>query len=208
MNVLDLFSGIGGFSLGLEMANEKLRSEVFETKAFCEINPYCREVLKKNFPNIPIYEDVKGLSENDFEDENKPEFIVAGIPRRDSRELFFETMRLIRELEPDFVLLENSYEFVLKLKEIGYRINGCRLSTSDFGGPYRYFAFAFRKKLFRKPSKFQDLYFEICRDLYRAKKHTEKHKLPYGELEEIPELVSVFGEALVKAKQKYRSLEQ
>lgn len=201
MNVLDLFSGIGGFSLGLEMANKKLRSEVFETKAFCEIHPYCKEVLKKNFPNIPIFEDVKGLSENDFEDENKPEFIVAGIPGLYNRELFFETMRLIRELEPDFVLLENNPQLVVKLKKMGYSFIKYNLSTLSFMDlkNRRHFVFAFRKKSFLNPSKFQDLYFEIYRDLYKFKKENPL----YRKIGPIPELVSVFGEALIETKNKY-----
>jgi site-specific DNA-cytosine methylase len=52
MKVLDLFSGIGGFALGLEAAG-------FETVAFCEIDPYAQKVLKKNWPGVPIYEDVR-----------------------------------------------------------------------------------------------------------------------------------------------------
>jgi len=56
LRLLDLFSGIGGFSLGLE------RSGNFETAAFCEIEPYCRAVLKKHWPNVTVYEDVKELS--------------------------------------------------------------------------------------------------------------------------------------------------
>ena len=51
MKVLDLFSGIGGFSLGLERAG-------FKTVALCEINEWCRKVLKKHWPNVPIFEDV------------------------------------------------------------------------------------------------------------------------------------------------------
>ena len=47
MRILDLFSGIGGFSLGLERAGMK-------TVAFCEIDPYCRAVLRKH--NRPINE--------------------------------------------------------------------------------------------------------------------------------------------------------
>ena len=55
LKVLDLFSGIGGFSLGLERAG-------MQTVAFCEIDPFCREVLKKHWPDVPIYEDVRTLN--------------------------------------------------------------------------------------------------------------------------------------------------
>src|SRR5215218_4891706 len=53
--VLDLFSGIGGFSLGLE------RTGGFKTVAFCEINPFCRRVLKKHWPEVPCYDDVRTM---------------------------------------------------------------------------------------------------------------------------------------------------
>lgn len=54
MRVLDLFSGIGGFSLGLERAGMR-------TVAFCEIDPYCRAVLRKHWPQVPCFEDVRDL---------------------------------------------------------------------------------------------------------------------------------------------------
>ena len=53
--VLDLFSGIGGFSLGLE------RTGGFRTVAFCEVEPYCRAVLAKHWPGVPIHGDVRQL---------------------------------------------------------------------------------------------------------------------------------------------------
>lgn len=46
---LDLFSGIGGFALGLQQADAD--SKFYKTIAFCEINQYCQKVLEKNFPN-------------------------------------------------------------------------------------------------------------------------------------------------------------
>lgn len=53
--VLDLFSGIGGFSLGLERAGMR-------TVAFCECEPYARAVLAKRWPDVPCYEDVRTLT--------------------------------------------------------------------------------------------------------------------------------------------------
>jgi DNA (cytosine-5)-methyltransferase 1 len=52
MNVLDLFSGIGGFSLGLERAGMR-------TVAFCECDPYCRAVLRRHWPDVPVHDDVR-----------------------------------------------------------------------------------------------------------------------------------------------------
>lgn len=59
IKILDLFSGIGGFSY----AAEQLVGG-FQTEAFCEIDPFCQKVLKKNFPNVPIYDDVKELKDD------------------------------------------------------------------------------------------------------------------------------------------------
>ena len=115
MNVLDLFSGIGGFSLGLERAGMR-------TIAFCEIEPYCRKILRKHWPDVPIFEDVRELHA-----ENLPEpvdlicggypcqpFSVAGKRRgaEDDRHLWPEIVRLIRELDaagnkPAWCLFEN-----------------------------------------------------------------------------------------------------
>jgi DNA (cytosine-5)-methyltransferase 1 len=55
LKVLDLFSGLGGFSLGLE------RTGGFVTTAFCEIDPFCRRVLAKHWPQVPCFDDVTTL---------------------------------------------------------------------------------------------------------------------------------------------------
>ena len=75
MKVLDLFSGIGGFALGLDRAG-------FETVAFCEIDPTCRKILKKHWPAVEIFEDVKDLCQFDFE-EGEIDVICGGFPCQD-----------------------------------------------------------------------------------------------------------------------------
>jgi len=56
MRLLDLFSGIGGFSLGLESTGG------FQTVAFCEVEPYCQQVLAQHWPKVPCYGDVRELT--------------------------------------------------------------------------------------------------------------------------------------------------
>jgi DNA (cytosine-5)-methyltransferase 1 len=113
MKVLDLFSGIGGFSIGLEKFG-------FETVAFCEIEPYCRGVLERHWPDTPIYGDVKQLTGEQLKaDGIVPSVIVGGYPcqpfstagnrkgEQDPRHLWPEVHRLIRELRPRWVICEN-----------------------------------------------------------------------------------------------------
>lgn len=72
LKVLDLFSGIGGFSLGLE------RTGGFETVAFCEIDPFCQKVLAKHWPGVPIHDDVRTLKHDGAVD-----VICGGFPCQD-----------------------------------------------------------------------------------------------------------------------------
>ena len=110
LRVLDLFSGIGGFSLGLERAGMR-------TVAFCEIEPYCRAVLRKHWPDVPCFEDVRTLTAADV---GTADVICGGFPcqdisvagRRagiegDKSGLWREYARLIGELRPRYVIVEN-----------------------------------------------------------------------------------------------------
>ncbi len=74
LRVLDLFSGAGGFSLGLE------RTGGFETVAFCEIEPYARRVLSRHWPGVPCFEDV---STANFEPIGPVGLVAAGFPCQD-----------------------------------------------------------------------------------------------------------------------------
>ena len=109
LRVLDLFSGIGGFSLGLESTGS------FETIAFVEKDKFCQQVLRKNFPNIPIEDDVRNVKGNKY----KPNVITGGFPcqpfsvagkRRgtdDDRYLWDETIRIVSETKPKWFIGEN-----------------------------------------------------------------------------------------------------
>lgn len=110
MNVLDLFSGIGGFSLGLERAG-------FTTVAFCEVEEYCRRVLSKHWPDVPIHTDIRELDGEQYRGTVDlisggfpcQPFSVAGKQRgdRDDRHLWPEMLRIIREVQPAWVIGEN-----------------------------------------------------------------------------------------------------
>ena len=111
MKVLDLFSGIGGFSLGLERAG-------METVAFCEFDKKAQLVLKKHWPDVPIYDDVRGLNGKQFEGQTI-DLICGGFPcqpfsqagkrkgDQDDRHLWPEYFRLIQEIRPRWVIGEN-----------------------------------------------------------------------------------------------------
>lgn len=127
MKVLDLFSGIGGFSLGLERAG-------METIAFCEIEEYPRQVLRKHWPNVPIFEDVRKLK---GEAVGTVDVICGGYPcqpfslsgeRRgadDDRHLWPEVARLVREIRPRWLVCENVYGHIsLGLDEVLSELEG------------------------------------------------------------------------------------
>jgi DNA (cytosine-5)-methyltransferase 1 len=112
--VLDLFSGIGGFSIGLERAG-------FETVAFCEQDGYARRVLRKHWPHVWLYEDVRTLTAKRLrKDGLDPNVIVGGFPCQDiscagrgkgiegeRSGLWSEMLRLIKEVKPLWVVAEN-----------------------------------------------------------------------------------------------------
>lgn len=107
---LDLFSGIGGFALAAQMVGG------IKTVGFCEIDPWARRVLNKNFPGTPIHDDVRTLKPNDY---GRIDLITGGFPCQpystagnqggagDDRALWPEMLRVIAEAKPRWVLGEN-----------------------------------------------------------------------------------------------------
>ena len=149
MNVGSLFSGIGGIELGFER-------EGFETSWFVEYEPYCQEVLKKNFPGVPIYGDITKLN---FHKLKKVDVITGGFPCQDisvagrqagikvgkRSSLWKYYKEAIRILRPKVAVIENvpnllniGLNVVLAdLAQIGYDAEWFCLSASDIGAIHR-----------------------------------------------------------------------
>tara|TARA_Y100000310_G_scaffold338756_1_gene429352 strand:- start:1399 stop:2292 length:894 start_codon:yes stop_codon:yes gene_type:complete len=153
LRVLDLFSGIGGFSLGLE------RTGGFETVAFCEIEPFPRKVLAKHWPEVPIYDDVRTLTASRLAaDGIAVDVICGGFPCQDLSTsgsglgldgersgLWREQARLVREVRPRYVIVENSTELLNRwlgdvlgaLAKIGYDAEWECIPAAAVGAPHR-----------------------------------------------------------------------
>lgn len=153
LKVLSLFAGIGGFDLGLE------RTGGFEAVAFCEIDPFCQKVLAKNWPHVPCFSDVRELC---GEQVGEVDVICGGFPCQDlsvsgSRigidgersGLWIEYARLIGELRPSHVIVENSPNLLVgghgrwfgrvlgDLAAIGYDAEWDIIPASALGAPHK-----------------------------------------------------------------------
>jgi len=139
MKVLDLFSGIGGFSLGLEAAG-------METVAFCEIEDYPVTILNKHWPDVPVYRDVRKLTGEQIEQEvGRVNVICGGFPcqpfsvagqqkgKEDDRHLWPEMFRLIQEIRPRWVIGENVAGFIrMALDDVLHDLEGEGYTTQSF----------------------------------------------------------------------------
>ncbi len=149
LSVLDLFSGIGGFSLGLE------RTGGFRTVAFCEIEDYPRQVLARHWPDVPCFPDVTKLR---GEDVGPVDVICGGFPCQDislagagaglageRSGLWREYARLIGELGPRYVIVENVAallgrglgDVLRDLAALGYDAEWHCIPASAIGAPHR-----------------------------------------------------------------------
>ena len=150
---LDLFSGIGGFSLGLESAG------LVDTVAFCDFDKYCQQILKKNFPGVPIYGDVKELNYDKLKADgiDTIDIITGGYPcqpfsvagrkkgEEDPRHVWPEMFRLVQELRPTWVIGENvgghiklGLDTVLEnLESEGYSTRTFSISASSIGANHK-----------------------------------------------------------------------
>ncbi len=148
MKLLDLFSGIGGFSVGLERAG-------FETVAFCENNPKCRHLLAHHWPGVPCFDDVQTLKGSDLPAGIRA--ICGGFPCQDISTaglgagidgersgLWSAYARLIDEVRPDFVIVENVAALASRglgrvlgdMALLGYDAEWDCIRASDVGAPH------------------------------------------------------------------------
>jgi DNA (cytosine-5)-methyltransferase 1 len=151
LNVLDIFSGIGGFSIGLEAAS-------MQTVAFCEINPFCRKILTRHWPSVPIFPDITIIHKEDLKALPRIDLIAGGFPCQDisvagkrkgitakRSGLWQEYKRLINEIRPKYAIIENvanlrSQGLIAVLQdlwEIGYDAEWHCIPASAFGAPHR-----------------------------------------------------------------------
>jgi DNA (cytosine-5)-methyltransferase 1 len=152
VKVLDLFSGIGGFSLGLERAG-------MTTVAFCEVDPFCRRVLAKHWPEVPCYDDVRTLTgERLAADGISVDVICGGFPCQDisvagngaglageRSGLWRDYARLIGEIRPRFVVVENVAALLFRglgdvlgdLAALGYDAEWHCIPAAAVGAPHR-----------------------------------------------------------------------
>ena len=151
---IDLFSGIGGFALAAKWVG-------FETKVFCEIDPFCQMVLKKHWPNVPIVEDIKKFDGKEW---TGATLITGGFPCQDisiananpkglrgkRSGLWKEFFRVISLVRPHFVIVENVSAFTIRglldvlgdIASIGYDAEWETIPASIFGFPHQ------RKRIF------------------------------------------------------------
>jgi len=142
VRVLDLFSGIGGFSLGLERSG-------METVAFCEIDPFCQKVLRKHWPGVPVYNDAKELTNEQLKTDGiTADVICGGFPCQpysvagfregasDTRDMLPAMLRLTEEIKPTWFIGENVTGFIdIGLDAMCDDLEGYGYTTETFDIP-------------------------------------------------------------------------
>jgi DNA (cytosine-5)-methyltransferase 1 len=151
LNVLSLFGGIGGIELGLERAGMTTVGQV-------EIDPYCRQVLARHWPEVPRHDDVRTASDWwDSEERPRVDVVCGGFPCQpfsvagkrlgtaDERWMWPPMVDVIRDVRPSYVFVENVPRLVRDavafgavlgdLHALGFDAEWASLYASEFGAP-------------------------------------------------------------------------
>jgi len=137
---IDLCSGIGGFALGFSW------SDLGTTpKLFCDTDPWCRKVIAKNFPNVPIANDVKEIANEPRRFiQEKPFILTGGYPCQpysvagkrnedDPRKIFPFIHRIVEQVRPSWCVFENVYgHFSMGLDEVLLQMETINYATRTF----------------------------------------------------------------------------
>jgi len=137
---IDLCSGIGGFALGFSWSDLDTTP-----KLFCDTDPWCRKVLAKNFPNVPIANDVKEIANEPRRFiQRKPFILTGGYPcqpysvagkrdKEDPRVIFPFIHRIVEQVRPSWCVFENVYgHFSMGLDEVLVQMETINYATRTF----------------------------------------------------------------------------
>ena len=148
LNGLSLFSGIGGLDVAFERAGGKVIG-------MCEKDPFCQKVLKKHWPDVPLYDDIFNLRGDNIE--SRVDIIYGGAPcqpfsvagrqrgQSDERHLWPEFSRLVREIKPIWIVAENvlgiirlaADDICQDLEHQGYSIGIWNYEAASIGALHR-----------------------------------------------------------------------
>ena len=152
MNHLDCFSGIGSWALAAKWMG-------WNTLAFVEKEPFCQQVLKKNFNGVPIHDDIFTFSALPFR--GRIDILTGSTPcqpfsqagkregSNDARHLFPELLRVVAECQPEWVIIENVYGLLnieggqvfeaynTSLESEGYSVQTLCIPASALNAPHR-----------------------------------------------------------------------
>jgi len=141
---IDLCSGIGGFALGFSWSNLNTKP-----KLFCDTEEWCRKVIAKNFPNVPIANDVKEIASDPKRFiQEKPFILTSGYPcqpfsvagrrggEEDPRHIYPYIQRIVEQVRPTFTVYENVYgHFSMGLDEVLFQMESIGYATRTFVFP-------------------------------------------------------------------------
>ncbi|MDO3687353.1 DNA cytosine methyltransferase [Micromonospora sp. C28ISP2-4] len=150
LNVVELFAGIGGLSLGLQRAGMRIVGHV-------EINPFCRAVLRKHWPEVPCHDDVRTAAAW-WNSRPRPcvDVVAGGYPcqgeslaghrrgEEDPRWLWPAMADVVHALRPRYVIGENVLghrtrglsRVLADLADLGYTARAGVVRACEMGAPH------------------------------------------------------------------------